>query len=368
MQRLSRLDGLRGVLAVYVMLGHAMPFVILPSWCKSPFSHGEAAVDLFFALSGMVIINSLAHFRYEFWPFMKARAWRLLPVYFAALILAVGLLGACSPVVNMPWIAASQTARETWEMLPPRPFIWHLLAHIVLLHGILPQGVLPFGYITLLGPAWSLSTEWQFYLVIALILPRIHAKQRLEFFTIFLLAAGIAYHALSPFLPGYLQFSRAFLPDAAPFFALGLASNIWLRDGSPRLLILCLFIACGLSFSLAMPAKALIPLGWGLVMLVQRYQHFPVLGAVLDSRIAQALGAISYPLYLLNEPVQRLCALVAALFVSGGAAFTIIWLPLAVIMPILAATALHVWLEKPVMRGKSLAKARETHSLALSKH
>jgi peptidoglycan/LPS O-acetylase OafA/YrhL len=47
MKRLTRLDGLRGVLAVYVMIGHAMPFVLLPGWAKAPFSHGEAAVDLF---------------------------------------------------------------------------------------------------------------------------------------------------------------------------------------------------------------------------------------------------------------------------------------------------------------------------------
>ena len=57
MDRLSRLDGLRGVLAVYVMISHALPFTAVPHWMAAPFHHGEAAVDLFFALSGLVVFN-----------------------------------------------------------------------------------------------------------------------------------------------------------------------------------------------------------------------------------------------------------------------------------------------------------------------
>jgi peptidoglycan/LPS O-acetylase OafA/YrhL len=35
MERLSRLDGLRGILAVYVMVGHALPFSAVPQWIAS---------------------------------------------------------------------------------------------------------------------------------------------------------------------------------------------------------------------------------------------------------------------------------------------------------------------------------------------
>ena len=71
MGRLTRLDGLRGVLAVYVMLGHAMPFVRLPAGLARPFGHGEAAVDLFFALSGLVIINSLERMHGPCWRWRR---------------------------------------------------------------------------------------------------------------------------------------------------------------------------------------------------------------------------------------------------------------------------------------------------------
>lgn len=57
MKRLECLDGLRGVLAVYVMLGHMAPFAALPSWIAGSLSHGGAAVDVFFMLSGLVILR-----------------------------------------------------------------------------------------------------------------------------------------------------------------------------------------------------------------------------------------------------------------------------------------------------------------------
>ncbi len=355
-ERLSRLDGLRGVLAVYVMLGHAMPFTVLPHWVAGPFSHGEAAVDLFFALSGLVIVNSLEHFGCRFWPFMRARAWRLLPVYFA--VLALALVFYAWPLPAMPWLGVA--AGQIQPAALPRPFIWHLAAHLTLTQGLLPSGVLPYAFVTLLGPAWSLSTEWQFYVLIALVLPVLPGK-RLERFTLGLLALGVVYHLLAPHLPPYWQFSRAFLPDAATFFALGLASTVWLRGGGAWLFLLCLFVAVALGLLSGEAGKALVPLGWALALLVQRHRGFPVLGALLDSRAAQYLGAISYPLYLLNEPIQRGCTLLVAPWAAGNVSlFTAIWLPLAVGLTLGGAAVLHHGVEVPMMKGFSRRPRRAT--------
>ena len=348
MKRLSRLDGLRGVLAVYVMLGHAMPFTALPRWVAGPFSHGEAAVDLFFALSGLVIVNSLEHFGCRFWPFMRARAWRLLPVYFAVLALALVLYGW--PLPAMPWLGVA--AGQIQPAALPRPLFWHLVTHLTLTQGLLPGGVLPYAFVTLLGPAWSLSTEWQFYVLIALVLPALPGK-RLEVFALVLLALGVVYHLLAPHLPPFWQFSRAFLPDAAAFFALGLASAVWLRGGGVWLFLLCLLGAMALGLFSGVPGKALIPLGWALALLVQRHPKFPLLGWLMDTRAAQYLGAISYPLYLLNEPVQRGCTLLVAPWAAGDALlFTALWLPLAVVLTVAAAAALHRWVEMRFMNRK----------------
>ena len=62
MKRLECLDGLRGVLAVYGLLDHTVPFAMLPGWLIRLLTHGGAAVDVFFILSGMVIVQSRATF------------------------------------------------------------------------------------------------------------------------------------------------------------------------------------------------------------------------------------------------------------------------------------------------------------------
>jgi peptidoglycan/LPS O-acetylase OafA/YrhL len=356
MERLTRLDGLRGVLAVYVMLGHAMPFTTLPGWITGPLHHGEAAVDLFFALSGLVIVNSLEHVRFRFWPFVRARARRLLPVYYAVLALAVFLIFLGSPLGFMPWVTQASAAGQFWALSLPPDFAWQLAAHLTLTHGLIPHGALPWAFITLLGPAWSLSTEWQFYIVMALILARMEASSRLTLFAYALLLLGACFHAMAPHLPGWWQFSRAFLPDAAPYFALGLTSLVWLRTENPTPFLIALAVGCLLGLASDVPSKALIPLGWAVALLAQR-NAMPLLPKFLDSRLAQYLGAISYPLYLLNEPVQRACAMLIAPSIHGDPdLFTAFWLPAALTMPVLAAMALHHAVEKPFSRRGKLPR------------
>jgi peptidoglycan/LPS O-acetylase OafA/YrhL len=328
MKRLQRMDGLRGVLAVYVMVAHAVPFAALPAWAVAPLTHGGAAVDLFFALSGLVIVNALERADGRFYPFMAARARRLLPAYAYALIASfLLLLLAGNPLAAMPW--AGQAGQAVMEPGLPPLWPWHLAAHVLLLQGLIPQSLLPYAYITLLGASWSLSTEWQFYLLVGLLVPR-----RLGRCALALLAVGAAYHALPPL---QAEFSRAFLPDAAPWFALGLASAAWLRGTDAVSFPLCLLGTCLLGLAEG-PGKILIPLVWAAIILAQTHEW----GAFLEGSALKYLGAISYPLYLVNEPVQRAVALLLTPWARIDAGlFTDLWLPLALLTPIAVATILH---------------------------
>jgi peptidoglycan/LPS O-acetylase OafA/YrhL len=347
MERLVRLDGLRGVLAVYVMLGHALPFTGVPGWVAAPFVHGEAAVDLFFCLSGLVVINSLERFGFRAWPFFVARGWRLLPVYWLVLGLACLVMFAGSPLGAMPWVGPA--GLEIWGMGVPAGFGWHLMAHVVLLQGVVPQGVLPWAYLTLLGPAWSLSTEWQFYGLMAAVMRRGGGLAR---FALGLAGVAVAYRGVEGLLPGYWQFGRAFLPDAAGYFALGLASAVWLRGQGGWILGVVLGVVVGLGVTSGEVSKGVVGVAWVAVLAVQRFEWVPVLPRLLEGRAAQWLGAISYPLYLVNEPVQRAAAMVVAPWVRGDVGlFTVVWLPLAVGAPVLAAWVIHRWVERTLMHG-----------------
>lgn len=54
--------------------------------------------------------------------------------------------------------------------------------------------------------------------------------------------------------------------------------------------------------------------------------------------MARFFGAVSQPLYLLNAPVQRAVAMLVAPFAGGNAiGFILVWLPLAVLEPVVAA-------------------------------
>jgi peptidoglycan/LPS O-acetylase OafA/YrhL len=71
------------------------------------------------------------------------------------------------------------------------------------------------------------------------------------------------------------------------------------------------------------------------------------------------LGAVSYCIYLVNEPVQKLFGIMLAALVQGDAAlFTMLWVPGAVVLPIFASWWLHLRIELPAQhRGRGLANA-----------
>lgn len=110
MSRFTRLDGLRGLLALIVALNHSFMVVVIPSfasvWQQNPLifhglqskiqqllmfvGNGGAAVTLFFLLSGFVLGQSLARTKMDFRDilgFFVKRIVRLYPVYIFILIL-----------------------------------------------------------------------------------------------------------------------------------------------------------------------------------------------------------------------------------------------------------------------------------------
>jgi peptidoglycan/LPS O-acetylase OafA/YrhL len=368
-KRLECLDGLRGVLALYVLLTHMAPFAPLPHTVAWLLSHGEAGVDLFFILSGLVIVRSIEHFRYRSGPFLLARAARTLPAFLTVFVIAVAVQPLAVDFSAMPWIGAGSTARMIWTDGWPANWVIQLLIHCLMLHGLFPNGVLPDVWVSFLGAAWSLSTEWQFYALVALIGARLgEGTQGLWRLTAVLLVLGalsVAWHAHMP-LPW--QFSRAFLPNKAVYFALGVASAVLLREpGGWIRFVIVLAGVMGVCVMQDNRFKLLTPLVWMICLAAQMTQGqvpraWPLLrrlGATLSSPPLQWLGLMSYCIYLVNEPLQKLLGVLLARVVEGNVAlFTVIWLPMAVFIPLAVAWGLHRWVEAPALsHGRQLAAA-----------
>ena len=356
MKRMECLDGLRGVLAVYVMLGHVAPFALIPAWIAQPLSHGGAAVDVFFILSGLVIVQSLESFGWHGRGFLIARVARTYPVYLAMFALAVAVQALPTEFARMPWIAADSPARDIWSGGWPSAWITEIAAHLTMTHGLLPDAIVPGAWVSFLGSAWSLSTEWQFYVLALLIGARI--GRRMAWVFLGLAVLGLLWQATAP--SGW-AFSRAFLPNKAQFFALGIASAGLVRGGALwryGAVLAATLAICALG---GRTDKLLPALVWTLCLAAQLRPDIAGLRALagaLRSRVLLWLGALSYCIYLTNEPVHKVLGVgLAALAGGNGVLFTVLWLPGAILLPLLLSAGLHAWIEVPALRwGREYAR------------
>ena len=159
---LPYLEGLRGLAALYVVLYHVVmtldgvrpgassliPFNAV--WLK----WGHFAVALFIVISGyvlalpVVVRGSLSG---GLRGFFARRARRLLPGYYAALVLAMPF-----------WIAQ---LRFTQDDASPLRIAGSFAAHAILLHNVSQHTIQ-----TIDGPLWSVAVECQIYLVFAFVL------------------------------------------------------------------------------------------------------------------------------------------------------------------------------------------------------
>jgi len=378
MRRLVCLDGLRGALATYVMLSHTLPFAPTPGWLHWLFQHGGAGVDVFFILSGLVIVQSLDSFGYRALPFLIARVARIYPVFLVVFAFAVAVQPLQTGFEQMAWIGPDSPARSIWSGGWPQDWGGFIATHMTMTHGLFPNGVLPNVWVGFLGAAWSLSTEWQFYLLALLIGARL-GPRRMAWLFLAMSAASIAWHAM---VPESWQFSRAFLPNKAQYFALGVVSAIVARDGPKGLPAYLVVLATTLALCAVQGGidKLLPPAIWTACLAAQVFSAslqgwesrgwipafagmtLGMLAAVLQSRPMVWLGAVSYCIYLVNEPVQKLVGVTLAMVVQGNAAlFTMIWIPGAVVLPLLVSWWLHEWVELPAQRyGRAMALAAVT--------
>ncbi|RII20857.1 Acyltransferase family protein [Streptomyces sp. YIM 130001] len=208
--RLRALDGLRLVAALMVALYHygGRDGEISQAWGSSPamqfptahtwFAYGCLGVQIFFVISGFVICMS--GWGRPLRSFFASRAARLLPSYWAAVILVTAVF-ALPPVV--------------YAAVSPSDFLVNLT--------MLQQ---PLGADRVLGVCWTLWAEVRFYALFALcvVLPGANRRRVVLFCAVWTLASVIAEAASMPLLDLVL------MPEYAPFFIGGIGLYLVHRD------------------------------------------------------------------------------------------------------------------------------------------
>lgn len=202
------LDALRGLAALAVLVFHLDPLMENNGESIPGAALGQVGVNVFFVLSGFLIASSvLTSERFDRRDFMVRRAARILPLYYASLLLTVVFIDS-SPLVTI----------DGWA---------DLAAHVFLVHGLVQD------YSTSInGVLWSLSAEWLFYLFMAVVGPLLRAPRRAWVLVGAMVLVGVGWRLGSVTLAGFwrLPFWTSTFPGWLDVFAAGIALALIVRS------------------------------------------------------------------------------------------------------------------------------------------
>ncbi|MDE2403386.1 MAG: acyltransferase [Sphingomonadales bacterium] len=331
--RLAELDALRGLAALMVVLFHTTFRApqLLPG--AIPVAHGLSwghyGVQLFFAISGFVILLSLDRTERAA-DFVVSRVARLYPAYWCAVLLTTfGVIALGAP------------------QLAQRPLV--VAANLTMLHGFL---YLP----PVDGAYWSLTVELAFYLCMG-VLWRLRLLHRIEAILPGWIALKLLWW-LVPALPS--RPGIVLLQQYVPYFAIGIcACRVWQgarswRGQAPVLLLGLASVALCDDLPHALVYAAIA----GLFMALAAGRL-----AALAHPVLLHLGALSYPLYLIHENLG--IALIARLEALGASPR--LALAAALLAAFATAQLLHDCIEQPAFRAiRRRWRARSTAPPALA--
>lgn len=363
MRRFGGLEGLRAWLAWTVVFGHILSYTglgqLLP-WLAKPMGQlADGAVMVFTILSGFVVTHLLLERREPYRSYITRRFLRIYPVYAVALLAGIGgTYLAFDTFLSHPWgelTPATQRLLMQSDSLARGDWPWHLAAHLSMLHGAISSQVLYESQYMFLGPAWSLSLEWQFYLVAPLAVAL--ATHRVGQVVLAALAIW-GYRLYTKGVFGEFMLPSV-LPGAALYFGVGMATRFWLKadKGLSAFPLALLMLAWGVLMSAAGTNPILAWAAFVCMMLLNKSASDPVsqgarwtFAKAFNSPIAHWLGERSYATYLIHMPILQLVTWVCVTQLGMGLLPTA-WAVLVVAVPatLWASALLHKHVELPAI-------------------
>ncbi|WP_327431185.1 acyltransferase family protein [Streptomyces sp. NBC_01236] len=292
--RLRALDGLRLIAALMVACYHygGRDGEVARAWGTSPkhqfpmlhewFAYGPLGVQIFFVISGFVICMS--GWGRSLRSFFASRASRLLPAYWAAVILVTAVFAL--PVVAFHAVSPSDA-----------------LVNLTMMQQ-------PLGVDRVLGVCWTLWAEVRFYALFALciVLPGANRQRVILFCAGWTLAAAFAQAANEPLL------NIVLMPEYASYFIGGVGLYLIHRDRRDAYAwgIVGVSWLIGQHYAVAKLWHAPNPdffsyrSSFGIVLVVT-FGYLAVMAIALgwlnwaNWRWLSVAGALTYPFYLVHE-------------------------------------------------------------------
>jgi peptidoglycan/LPS O-acetylase OafA/YrhL len=370
--RLLPIEGLRAYLALWVLTDHVLwiagywqdTLVGLPKLLAS----GSYAVDLFIIISGFVIMHLLNKQGEPYLQFIVRRFFRLFPVFIVLFVIAIPLsqvdlwnLTHASQYL-MPEQIESRAANlaSWWEHIQ-----WNLPLHLTMLHGTVPGVLIKDAPGAFLVPAWSISLEWQFYLVAPLAYAwAVSAKPNRR---IGLCALCVGLFLAARYVLPTVEYGAA-LPFHVEFFFLGAGSYFFYqRLAAHQRSDIAFPVGCCLAlflFGLSGNAWSLIPVGlWiaSLGLLLEQPSSFSsrLVSPLLTNPLVLYLGRLSYSLYLSHILVIMVMQYALLIWVPDLSRMVHFGVLLAgtTVVTIAVSAVLYRYLEVPgIHAGRTLAR------------
>jgi len=327
------LDGMRGIAALFILTRHTQNF-----WGFWLFK-SYLAVDLFFILSGFVIAHAyegkLRRKDIDNRQFFFIRIIRLYPVYAVSLVLASGI------AIHSGWTAADLQAVPVWQILMTIALaIFFLPSYVPGIPVLFPLN----------DPAWSLFFELIVNFLYALVRPWLTDRRLLTLLILFGVLVFFCSWKSGGLDSGFTWGLRSIVTGGARC-CFGFLFGVYLYHKRE------LYIGVGGIFmTLLLPILALVT-----ILSLPNLHHlnwiadffcvaivFPlcVLLASCASRPPfeaglLALGAASYPIYVLHQPLGHLFTALLPNWILSNA-------PVSGILLVCLLVPAAVWLEKKV--------------------
>jgi peptidoglycan/LPS O-acetylase OafA/YrhL len=362
--RYDYLDGLRGIAALFVVVHHAWlqtwPVLMYPVW---PYGmvwrltgwllYGHFAVTFFIAVSGfslMIPVIRSGKLRGGAWGFYKGRIRRILPPYYAALVISI--------VIAQYFL--EHVTNSLYDASLPVTYRG-VVTHFLLIHNWF---VIDRAQIN--GPMWSIAVECQIYLLFPLLI-WIWKKKGIS---VAFLAATVLSAVLLATVPA--SFLDGVNPHYLFIFSLGMCASMASFSGSSSVpgdkrtkrvkilkIVAVVFVLIFFAFmhkvhlSYRIVADLLFGVIGFCVLVISSLDERSVLRRIASWKPLVWVGGFSYSLYLIHFPLQQLIwqDVVRRWNFTKPVTFLIMAGPVSILL-VLLSYVFHRLFERPFMRLK----------------
>lgn len=351
-QRVYNIQALRAIAALIVTFHHIREMYVPYVDGILNFRIGAAGVDIFFIISGFIMVLTTSHRPTTPAKFLERRVKRIVPLYWLVTFMIIAML-----IIGLEPIGLASADLGVKNALGSLFFI-----------PFYREGgeLLPF-----LGVGWSLNFEMFFYLLFGVGLLFTEHRRRLFLISGSLLGLVVMGAFVKLDSPVWFAFTHPILLEFAVGLWLGYAyinrpqsTRAKPSPWGPLLLVLGVATLIATVVLYQAPKEQLFllrPLIWGIPAL------FIVVGTLLcersglisKNRFVQLMGDASYALYLIHPIVLQTTHKAFSAVFPKSLATTIAMSIAALILSIVAGIVLHLMVEKPITRllnKKSKAK------------